>query len=163
MSASTWNDRERRRSAPPGKSSEPSRQKRDWIGVDFANLANRKPSGALLPLLILSLIVALGVASLRIDLIRIRYALAEATADETRLIEEQHALIVKKLQGRDPTDLAGLARERGFRPARAARSLIDPMPLANAKLSGLEVYSLPPVSAEPPNATLRASVEVRAK
>ena len=164
MSASTWTDRTRRRLAPSHKNeSESPEEERDWIGVDFAHFATRQPSGALLPLLVLALLVALGVASLRIDLIRIRYALARATADETRLIEEQHALIVKKLEGRDPTELATLARERGFRPAHAARSLIDPMPMAHASLSGLERFSLPSVSSAPPTSTDDPANEVIGK
>lgn len=152
MSASTAIDRIRHRTATRGKRSETPHRKRDLIGVDFARFATSQPSGALLPLLMLSLIVALGVASLRIDLIRTRYALATATADEKRLIEEQHALIVEKLQGRDPVELAVLARERGFRPANAVRSVADPMPLANLMTSGLESGFPPAVSAAPPGA-----------
>ena len=150
MSKSTASDGIRHRTATRSKRSEAPQRKRDLIGVYFARFATSQPSGALLPLLMLSLIVALGVASLRIDLIRTRYALATAMADEKRLIEEQHALIVEKLQGRDPVELAVLARERGFRPAYAARSVADPMPLASAMTSGLESVFPPAVTAAPP-------------
>ncbi|MCP4907230.1 MAG: hypothetical protein GY910_19820 [bacterium] len=154
MSASTRIDRMRSRpeaNRPRRRRSEDSREKRSWIGVDFANLAATPPSPALLPLLALALIVALAVASLRIDLIRTRYALATAMEDETKLIDEQHVLIVEKLRLRDPTALAVHARERGFRPARVVRSLADPMPLAGPTVSGLEILALPAVSSRPPD------------
>lgn len=159
MSASTWPDRNRRRTTPRPKRSETPRRKRDWIGFDFANFATSQPSSALLPLLVLSLIVALGLAALRIDLIRTRYALATAMADERRLIEEQHALIVRKLQGRDPKELAMLARERGFHPAKIARTLADPMPLAGAMTSGLESVARPSVASGPPRSLTNANFE----
>lgn len=159
MSASTSLDRSRHRATPRHKQSDTPRRKRDWIGFDFANFATSQPSNALLPLLVLSLIVALGVAALRIDLIRTRYALATAMADERRLIEEQHALIVQKLQGRDPIELAVLARERGFRPAKVTRSVTDPMPLAGATISGLENVARPSVSAGPPRSRTNESFE----
>ena len=72
--------------------------------------------------------------------------------DEQKLIEEQHTLIVEKLQGRDPIALAVLARERGFRPAKIVRSVTDPMPLAGSTLSGLEIFALPAVASGPPDA-----------
>ena len=75
MSASTSIDRTRRPSEMNRVGREQNhrpREKRAWIGVDFANFATNQPSRALLPLLVLALIVALGVASLRIDLIRTR-------------------------------------------------------------------------------------------
>jgi len=159
VSASTEIDRRRDHAAASSKRSQAAGRKRNMIGVDFANFGTRQPSKALLPLLVLSLVVALGVASLRIDLIRTRYALAAAMADEKRLIEEQHELIVEKLQGRDPVELAVLARERGFRPANAARSMTDPMPLSHAMTSGLEAFSLPRVSAAPPEHLLRRANE----
>jgi hypothetical protein len=79
---------------------------------------------------VVALLVALGVASLRIDLIRTRYALAAAIAEEKELIKEQRALIVRKRTLRDPVALAVMARERGFRAADSVHRVWDPMPPA---------------------------------
>ena len=112
---------------------------------------HRSAFHALLPLLVLALVAALGVASLRIDLIRTRYALAAAMDEEKRLIEEQHALIVQKLQGRDPVELAVLAKQRGFRPTAPSLSLADPLPSTKARAFGPETISPPAVAAAPPH------------
>ena len=133
------------------RSRRPERPKREWVGVDLSNFATGQPSRALLPLLVLALGAALGVASLRIDLIRTRYALAAAMDEEKRLIEEQHALIVQKLQGRDPVELAVLAKQRGFRPTAPSLSLADPLPTESSKTFDLETISPPAVSAAPPH------------
>jgi hypothetical protein len=81
----------------------------------------------LLPLLILALIAALGVSALRIDLIRTRYAMADALAEEKALITEQRELIVRRRQLRDPAELAVQARARGFRPPTQIIWLPEPM------------------------------------
>lgn len=133
-----------------GQSAPQASHEGGWIGVDFAHFATAQPSRALLPLLVLALLVALAIASLRIDLIRTRYALAEAMASERRLIEEQHALIVEKLQGRDPVELAVLAKARGFKPATPARRIVDPLPGLDAHRFDLDSLALPQVAAGPP-------------
>ena len=129
----------------------PEHARREWIGTDLSDFATGQPSRALLPLLVLALVTALGVASLRIDLIRTRYALAAAMEEEKRLIEEQHALIVEKLQGRDPVELAVLAKQRGFRHTAPSLSLADPLPGARAAGFDLETISPPAVAAAPPH------------
>jgi len=141
---------------PPVTASKGSRRgtttpNREWIGVDLSNFATGQPSRALLPLLVLALVTALGVASLRIDLIRTRYALAATMDEEKRLIEEQHSLIVQKLQGRDPVELALLAKQRGFRPTTPSLSLADPLPTASSRTFDLETISPPAVAAAPPH------------
>lgn len=73
----------------------------------------------LLPLLITALLVSLGIAALRIDLLRVRYALAAATLEEQRLLDESRALTAEMRRLRDPYHLALQAQELGFvRPAR---------------------------------------------
>ena len=73
----------------------------------------------LLPVLLTALLVSLGVASLRIDLLRVRYALAAATLEEQRLLDESRTLTAQMRRLRDPYHLALQARELGFvRPAR---------------------------------------------
>ncbi len=118
----------------------------DWIGVDLARWAAPTSSHTWLALVALALGVALGVAALRIDLIRTRYALADAMEREASLLAEQRELIARQRQLRDPTVLARLAQERGFRPAAASRVLTDPMPGDASR-----VPILPSISAPPPD------------
>ncbi len=107
--------------------SQPSAKQRGaWIGIDLSGQGRPRPARTLVPLLILTLISALGIAALRIDLIRTRYALAAATERENALLEEQRALIAHKRALRDPVTLAVQARKRGFRPAARVFSVPDP-------------------------------------
>lgn len=124
MSASTWIDRAK--NLAPNRAQEGEPKRRGWIGLDLSGARDPRRTGTLVPLLVLVLLAALGVASLRIDLIRTRYALATAMEQENALIEEQRALIVRKRQFRDPAALAAAARERGFRPPARVFTLPDP-------------------------------------
>ena len=125
MSASTWITRAKDRIEfpRPSEASAPG----EWIGIDCSSKNGPRGVRKLLPLLVLALIVALGVSALRIDLIRIRYAMASALVEEKALIAEQRRLIVRRRQLRDPVELAVRARERGFRPPRQILSLPEPM------------------------------------
>ncbi len=116
------------RTSPPGRSGDDvlGDDAQSWIGLDFAERGDPRRTGTLVPLLILALVAALGVAALRIDLIRTRYALAAANEAEQALMEEQRALIARRRQLRDPTALAVEARERGFLPPGRVFSLPDP-------------------------------------
>jgi hypothetical protein len=120
---------------------------REWIGVDFSGENAPRRVRKLLPLLILSLIAALGVSALRIDLIRTRYAMADALAEEKALITEQRELILRRRQLRDPVELAVQARVRGFRPPTQILSLPEPMIAGSAFVEALP--TLPSVAAGP--------------
>jgi hypothetical protein len=124
MSASTRLTRSRVLAGPQSPIAE--EPKREWIGVDFSASRGSGRSYALVPLLVVALVAALGVAALRIDLIRARYAVAAAMEMEQALLEEQRALIVRKRQMRDPVELAVQARARGFRPPSRVFSLVEP-------------------------------------
>lgn len=144
MSASTFTNRAK---TPAGTEANTSSDTRPaWVGVDHSATRPRPRTRGLLPLLALALLVALGVAALRIDLIRTRYALATVMAEENALIEEQRELIVRKRQLRDPVELAVQARERGFRPPAQVFRLPDPLGAGAA---------LPPVAAGPPTVGAR--------
>ena len=143
MSASTWIDRAKhqidlRRPAEP----------RAWIGIDFSSMNGPRRKRQLLPLLVLALVCALGVSALRIDLIRVRYAMSSALAEEKALIAEQRELIVRRRQLRDPVELAIQARERGFKPAKRILSL--PEPRIGGSLLIRTASTLPDVSTGPP-------------
>ena len=161
MGASALTSKTRRRTSPAKAQPDPQdSDPRGWIGVDFSHFGAQRPSRALLPLLIMGLVVALGIAALPIDLIRTRYALAAATDREKELIAGQHDLIVQKRQLRDPVELAVLARTRGFRPAGTVRTLADPMPSAVAPSPGLPSGSLPHVSAAATDRTTEEAARV---
>lgn len=165
MSASTAVPRARGRVQHASQPAKPSRQLRpskksrkqrssdsnlgpreSFIGVDFSKLAIAPRSRTWLPLLVVALAVALGIAALRIDLIRTRYALMDTMQKEQALIEAQRALIVEKLTLRDPSALSALAEKRGYRPAEIIRTLIDPMPMDANPARGLpNVASGPPM------------------
>lgn len=117
-----------------------------FIGRDLGPEYDPRRASALVPLLILVLVTALGIAALRIDLIRTRYAVAQATQTENTLIEEQRALIARKRQLRDPVSLAIKARERGFRPPTRVYSLADPVVGEGA--------GVPAVAAAPPRGSI---------
>lgn len=128
--------------------------RRAWIGLDFSGEDGPRRARKLLPLLVFALIAALGVAALRIDLIRTRYAMAAAMAEEQALIEEQRSLIVRRRQQRDPVELALRARERGFRPLAAVFSLPDPV--RSDVESSPSSRALPSVAARPPSDATRS-------
>lgn len=99
------------------------------IGRDLADRAPTMTPRRVLPILITVLVVALGVAALRTELLRLRYALAEATLEEQRLLDEERALKAQRRRLRDPVHLARRAGELGFvRPEH----LID-LPAASAR------------------------------
>ena len=70
-------------------------------------------------LLIGILLGALLLAALRVDLIRLRYGLADVMSEEKALLEQQRELTAQVERARGPGRLARLAREKGFvRPER---------------------------------------------
>jgi hypothetical protein len=98
---------------------EPRALGRGLIGLDVGHGRPRLGARRLVPVLALALLVALAVASLRTEMLRLRYALAEASLEENRLLETQRSLTAEKLRLRDPVYLASRAQELGFaRPER---------------------------------------------
>ena len=124
----------------------------EWIGIDFSHGTRPRRMRMLIPLLSFGLIVALGIAALRIDLIRVRYAIAAAMTREEALMNEQRALIVRRRELRDPVELAVQARARGFRPPTRVLSLPDPFVDKGDGDRDARVVSnaLPPIAAGPP-------------
>lgn len=125
MSAFVWPGRPKL--LPPSSARVAGVSGREWIGVDFAGSRSPRRSHVLIPLLMVAIVAALGVAALRIDLIRIRYALAATMAEERALLEEQRGLIVRKRERLDPVELAIQARMRGFGPPAHVFTLPDPV------------------------------------
>lgn len=101
-----------------------------WIGRD---LGRARPRGGsrlrgrpLAALLLAGLLCALGLAALRIDILRARYALAEAIHEEKSLQEAQRRHLARVETLRDPARLAALARKRGFERPERVLELRDP-------------------------------------
>jgi hypothetical protein len=70
-------------------------------------------------LLIGGLLAGLSLAALRIDILRLGYAVADAVAEEKALMEERGALTARVQALRDPARLASLAPASGLaRPTR---------------------------------------------
>ena len=126
-----------------------------WLRFDFIDPDGSAESRKLLPLLVLALIAALCISALRIDLIRIRYAMASVVEREAALIEEQNKLIVRRRQLRDPIELAVAARARGFRPPTQVVVLREPtgswIPVQNRVVPDQRTPMPPSVAAGPPS------------
>ena len=124
----------------------PSSQRRlELIGLDVADRMPRLRPRLALPLLAVALLMALTVAALRIDLIRMRYALAEAMAAERRVVDEQRSLTLRVRQLRDPVRLTARARELGFVPPQKVIDLPAPEPAAEGTL----LAEAPPATGDP--------------
>ena len=143
MSAFTALDPKRRR--PPAEPDASRDPERAWIGIDLSGDRDPRRNRVLIPLLGVALVAALGIAALRIDLIRTRYAVAAAMDEEKALLEEQRALIVRKRQLRDPVELDVQARARGFRPPTRVFSMPEP-----GVVPASDGVHLPDVAAAPP-------------
>ena len=98
------------------------------IGRDLAERAPRISARRLLPVLVASLVVALGLAALRLEVLRLRYALGDAALAEQRLVEEERDLIAQHRRLRDPVRLAREAQALGF--VRPETLIVLPEPSA---------------------------------
>ena len=97
------------------------RNRRNLAGRDLARVrtAPRSKRRLLAILMTGALLAGFSLAALRIDILRLRYALADALARQQVLVEE-HRVATARLEAlRDPAHLAALADERGLsRPQR---------------------------------------------
>lgn len=93
----------------------------DLVGRDFASqpARSRRAQGWLVPVMIGAVAAALLLGRLRVEILRQRYAVMDAVAEESQLQQQQRALTVKVRRLRDPSRLAALAASSGFaRPER---------------------------------------------
>ena len=95
------------------------RNRRNLAGRDLARVrtAPRSRRRLLAILLTGALLAGFSLAALRIDILRLRYALADA---QQQVLVEEHRVATARLEAlRDPARLAALADERGLsRPQR---------------------------------------------
>lgn len=81
---------------------------------------------------------ALGLVALRMDSVRLRYALADAVRAEQDLLDEQRSLTVEMRQLRDPRRLERLGSELGLGPAGCLIDLDHPRPCPSDVRAGWE-------------------------
>ncbi len=86
----------------------------DLIGLDMAPRRKRHRNAALVPVIVAVVVCALGLVWLRMDVVRMRYAAAEAMAEVQALSDHKQKVTVELLRQREPTRLAAEARKLGF-------------------------------------------------
>lgn len=92
------------------------------IGLDVSRPPLRLRPRSWVPLVAAAVVGAMFLAVLRMDVIRMRFALAQSFAEELRLEDVKRERTVRMRQLRDPAVLARNARRLGF---RRAERLID--------------------------------------
>jgi hypothetical protein len=103
-------------------------------------------------LIVVVLVAGLAVAALRVDLIRVRYGLAEALGQEKALLDDRREALARLRALRDPARLARLADEHGLtRPAQIFDLPLLPA-VAAAPAASRTVAQAPPPEAEPAGA-----------
>jgi hypothetical protein len=91
----------------------------DLVGRDFARVRQMRARlrvREILWVLGTAFACALALAALRIDILRVRYALGEAIREEKALVQRQRQQTAALEALRHPSRLVDVARERGFAP-----------------------------------------------
>jgi hypothetical protein len=90
----------------------------DLVGRDFARVraAGRLSTRRIVWLVGIAFACALALAALRIDILRVRYALGEAIREEKALVQQQRQQIAVLEGLRNPSRLVDVAQRLGFAP-----------------------------------------------
>jgi hypothetical protein len=90
----------------------------DLVGRDFARLrrSGRLSTRRIAWLVGVAFACALALAALRIDILRVRYALGEAIREEKALIQQQRQETASLEGLRSPSRLVEVAQQLGFAP-----------------------------------------------
>jgi hypothetical protein len=98
------------------------------VGRDLAPVPTRRRRRRVpvVPIAIGAVLGALCLVSLRVEILRLRYAVAEAASEEERLLERERQIRVRVRELRDPARLRALAAERGFTPPERVLRLSMP-------------------------------------
>jgi len=93
-----------------------------WVGRSLAHERDERPArarGGYGWLVATAVLLGLGAAALRSEIIHLRYELSTAMQQERTLLQQRREVTARVRALRDPSRLAKLARERGFaRPLR---------------------------------------------
>jgi hypothetical protein len=92
------------------------------IGLDVSRAPLRLQTRSWAPLVVAALAGGLFLATLRTDVLRMRFSVAEHFKQQLQLEQQKRQLTVKMRQLRDPAELSQRARALGF---RRAERLID--------------------------------------
>jgi len=104
------------------------------IGRNLAPSRRRPQPHGLIALVLAISSAALALSTLRIDQLRLRYALGHAIEQEQALRQERSRLIARMRELRDPIGLRQIASERGFAQPEQIIDLPAPTsPLADAR------------------------------
>lgn len=101
---------------------------RNLVGRDLARVGTPGARRRRLAWTLLSglLAAAMVLAVLRVDLLRVRYGLADAVKREKALLEQRRSIEAQLQALRDPSRLAQIAREDGLSRARRVAPLEQP-------------------------------------
>jgi hypothetical protein len=114
------------RAAEP-RAGAPPRGTLAWFGAASPRWAAARPRRSLRALALAGgVAAALGIVTLRTEILRARQSLAERVAEEERLRGVRDELRVALRRLRHPDRLAALARERGFGPPERVLDLAPP-------------------------------------
>lgn len=107
---------------------------KDLVGHDLAEPPRRARARARvrLPIAIGLILGALLLVTLRVEILRLRYAAADVAAEEEALLEQIRRTTVRVRELRDPARLRRLAAERGFVRPERVRTLSLPAAPATA-------------------------------
>jgi hypothetical protein len=110
------------------------RSRGNLAGRDLARvrIAPRSRQRLLALLLTGALLAGFSLVALRIDILRLRYALADAVAQQQALLEEHRDATARLETLRDPARLASLADERGFSRPRRVIELAPAQPVVGS-------------------------------
>jgi hypothetical protein len=110
------------------------------VGVDFAPVPTRarRRTRVMVPIVLGFVLSGLLLASLRVEIIYLRYALADAAGQEEELLERQRLMTVRVRELRDPGRLRTLAEESGFVRPRRVLTLEMGAPAPEPTAPGLE-------------------------
>ena len=112
----------------------------DLVGRDFARVraAGRLSTRRIVWLVGVAFACALGLAALRIDILRVRYALGEAIREEKALVQQQRQQIAVFEGLRNPSRLVDVAQRLGFAPPERVIDLRGNARSASGNQSGAE-------------------------
>ena len=105
----------------------------DLVGRDFARVrasTARLSTRRIAWRVAIAFTCALALAALRIDILRVRYALGEAIREEKALVQQQRQQTAALEALRHPSRLVELAEKKGFAPPRRVIDLRRPVPVA---------------------------------
>ena len=100
----------------------------DLVGRDFARVrqTGRLSARRVFWLVGIAFACALALAALRIDILRVRYALGEAIREEKALVQQQRQQIAVLEGLRNPSRLVEIAQRLGFAPPQHVIDLRNP-------------------------------------